>query len=77
MPATYSPEYGVAEDCNYELALLRWGCQALLESCRILNLEDSLIPKWEDVLDRLADFPQGQDGMELLSYQNSSMSLIP
>ena len=25
MPVSYSPEYGEAADCNFELALLRWG----------------------------------------------------
>ena len=32
LPATYSPEYDTVEDCNFDLALLRWGCQTLLES---------------------------------------------
>ena len=27
---TYSPEYGTAEDCNYDIALLRWGCLSLI-----------------------------------------------
>ena len=25
LPATYSPEYDIVEDCNFDLALLRWG----------------------------------------------------
>ena len=31
---TYSPEYGVAPDCNYDLALLRWSCRTLIESAK-------------------------------------------
>src|SRR3546814_14059778 len=28
---TYSPEIGSTSDCNYDLALLRWGAGALIE----------------------------------------------
>lgn len=42
---TYSPEYGSAKDCNYDIALLRWGCQTLLKASQILSIKDDLIPK--------------------------------
>ena len=58
LPETYSPEYGTAVDCNYDLALLRWACGALLEADRRLALVDPLAPKWKDVLARLAPFPE-------------------
>jgi hypothetical protein len=32
LPITLSPEYGSAPDCNYDLSLIRWGCQALLDA---------------------------------------------
>lgn len=47
LPATYSPEYDTVEDCNFDLALLRWGCQTLLESAHRLNIQDSLIETWK------------------------------
>ena len=59
---TYSPEYASAEDCNYDLALLRWGCQTLLEICTELNLHDPLDSKWREVLSRLADYPTDENG---------------
>lgn len=60
---TFSPEYGIAEDCNYDIALLRWGCNTLLEATRILSIDDELIPKWKQVIERLTDYPQDENGM--------------
>lgn len=60
---TFSPEYGIAEDCNYDIALLRWGCNTLLEATRILSIDDELIPKWKQVVERLTDYPQDENGM--------------
>lgn len=60
---TFSPEYGSAEDCNYDLALLRWGCRTLSEICRILGTEDPLLPVWRDTEKRLTDYPQDERGM--------------
>jgi len=52
-----SPEIGMmAEDTNYDVASIRWGCQALLEASEVLGNNDPLIPKWKDVLKRL-DYP--------------------
>ena len=57
---TYSPEYGTAEDCNYDIALLRWGCNTLLEASRILSVDDELIPRWKQVAEHLTDYPQDE-----------------
>ncbi|ULL13589.1 alpha-L-fucosidase [Paenibacillus sp. H1-7] len=63
LPLAISPEYpDKAEDTNYDLSLLRWGCQTLLYICDRLNLEDALKPRWEEVLDRLADYPVDDTG---------------
>jgi len=58
LPETYSPEYGAAPDCNFDLALLRWACGALLEAERRLALRDPLVPRWRDVLARLAPYAE-------------------
>lgn len=63
LPATYSPEYGSAEDCNFDLALLNWGCRTLLATCERLKIEDSLKEKWEDVVKKMADFPKDANGL--------------
>jgi hypothetical protein len=62
LPKTSSPEYGDAEDCNYDLALLRWGCRTLIDSAKILEIDDPLLPKWRDVLKRLTPYPVDETG---------------
>jgi len=63
LPTTLSPEYPTSgPDCNYDLALIRWGCQTLLESAQRLGISDSLAPTWRRVLDTLTPFPTNSDG---------------
>ncbi|MDF7808802.1 hypothetical protein P4E94_15240 [Pontiellaceae bacterium B12219] len=62
LPETSSPEYGEAEDCTYDLALLRWGCETLIECCEILDINDPLLPTWEDMLNRLTPYPVDETG---------------
>lgn len=54
---SYSPEYGSAEDCNFNLALLNWGCRTLLDITNRLHLDDELIPRWKSVLQDLTPYP--------------------
>ena len=65
LPSTHSPEYGSGNqgpDCNYDLALLRWGCSALIQACERLQIQDPLLARWRDVLDRLTDYPKDENG---------------
>ncbi|MEU5643377.1 glycosyl hydrolase family 95 catalytic domain-containing protein [Streptomyces milbemycinicus] len=62
LPKTFSPEYGSAPDCNYDLALLRWSCKTLLETVELLDKDDELAPKWREVLDKLVDYPVDENG---------------
>lgn len=57
LPTTYSPEYGDAQDCNYDLSLLRWGCQTLLWIDNRLELHDAQASEWRNVLRKLAAYP--------------------
>ena len=63
----YSPEYPKQPtpnpDTNIDLAILRWGCQALLDSCARLKIDDPLIPKWKDTLARLTPYPTNENGL--------------
>ncbi len=54
LPETFSPEYGPAEDCNYDLALLKWGCQTLME----LAPE----PEYQQIMEELTPFPVDENG---------------
>ena len=71
LPPTYSPETGTFKDCNFDLALLKWGCHALLNACRRLNIQDPLIPKWEEVIARTPDFPADKRGYMLGADKSS------
>ncbi|GAA1156721.1 hypothetical protein GCM10009654_10730 [Streptomyces hebeiensis] len=62
LPRTFSPEYGSAPDCNYDLALLRWSCRTLLETVGLLGEDDALAPTWQEVLDKLVDYPVDENG---------------
>lgn len=63
LPPTYSPEYGTVPDCNYDLALLRWGCETLMKTARRLGVDDPLYSKWKDVCENLTDYPQDENGL--------------
>ncbi|MCX4759446.1 Tat pathway signal sequence domain protein [Streptomyces sp. NBC_01275] len=64
LPSTLSPEYPVVppQDTNYDLALIRWGCQTLLESAELLGVDDESIPRWQEVLARLTPYPVDDNG---------------
>ena len=57
LPATYSPEYGSAQDCNFDLALLQWGCRTLLDITDRLHIADDLVPRWKEVVTDLVAYP--------------------
>jgi hypothetical protein len=65
----YSPEYpkqpSPSTDVNIDLALIRWGCQALLDTCARLQIDDPLIPKWKDTLARLTPYPTDENGLKV------------
>lgn len=63
MPRTYSPEYDFADDCNYTLSLLAWGCRTLTWSADRLGVADPLAQRWREVVDRMVTPPQGPDGL--------------
>lgn len=62
LPPTFSPEYGNAPDCNFDLALIRWSCRTLLDSATRLGVDDPLAPRWQEVLDTLVDYPVDGNG---------------
>ena len=65
LPRCYSSEYGCAEDTNQDLAIIRWGCQTLLDICQRLKLDDPMIPRWQETLKNLVEF-QTKDGVLMI-----------
>jgi len=65
----YSPEYPGQPtpnpDTNIDLALLRWGCQTLLDTCAQLNIDDPKIPVWKDTLANLTPYPVDENGLRI------------
>lgn len=59
----YSSEYGAADDANEALAMIQWGCGALLWMTDRLGIDDPEIPRWKDILDRLVEPPVDQYGL--------------
>lgn len=72
LPPTYSPETSVWKDCNFDLALFKWGCLILLRASHRLDIDDPLIPRWKEVAERLVDCPVDEHGFRLGSDQTSS-----
>jgi alpha-L-fucosidase 2 len=62
LPQTLSPEYGLAPDANYDIALLRWSLQTLLDTNTKLGLNDPLAAKWQQVLRDLVPYPVNSTG---------------
>lgn len=62
---TYSPETDVVDDANFDLALCKWGCYILIKTCQRLGIDDPLIPRWQDVIEKLVDFPVDERGFML------------
>lgn len=63
LPPTFSPEYGGSgPDCNFDLALLRWGCAALIDTSNRLGIDDPLLPRWKEVVADLAAYPTDENG---------------
>lgn len=70
IPNTSSPEYESAPkanwcpimDCNYTIALFRWGLERLLELNERYGLSDELEDQWREVLDNLVEFQVNENG---------------
>ena len=73
LPPTYSPEIANTSDCNMDLALFKWGCQRLIETCRILDIDDPLLPEWKRIHDNLTDYPHDEFGYRMGSDQTGPL----
>ena len=63
LPETISPEFPkTAPDTNYDLSLLRWGCQTLLDLDARFQIREPQAAVWREALQQLVPYPQGPDG---------------
>ncbi len=71
VPMGYSPEYPVAnkgqkgetKDANFDLALISWGLQTLLQASEILNTDADMRSQWKEVLNNLVSYPTDKNGL--------------
>jgi hypothetical protein len=63
LPKLQSPEYGEAEDNNYNLSLLRWACQTVIDLNKRYSLNDPLAQKCQETLDNLVAYPVNENGL--------------
>jgi len=75
LPFSHSPEFkgtmveGWGRDTSCDLFLMRWLARALLDAARILGITDPDIARWKDLIENLAEAPQGEDGLHLFEGQ--------
>jgi len=63
LPEAVSPEFPkTAPDTNYDLSLLRWGLQTLLELHPKVGDQGPHVAAWRDTLERLTPYPVGPTG---------------
>ncbi|MDH3719443.1 MAG: dienelactone hydrolase, partial [Planctomycetota bacterium] len=64
---SWSPEYpgGHGQDINFTLALLRWSCQTLVDINAEHDLNDPLLPEWQNILDNLVEFQVDENGLRI------------
>ncbi|MFI6724524.1 glycosyl hydrolase family 95 catalytic domain-containing protein [Streptomyces atratus] len=55
---TRSPEYANAEDCTYDLSLVRWGVRTLIASAKLLRNNDPRLKRWQDIDRRLTPYAE-------------------
>ncbi|MFJ7491412.1 glycosyl hydrolase family 95 catalytic domain-containing protein [Streptomyces sp. NPDC097727] len=55
---TRSPEYANAEDCTYDLSLVRWGVRTLIASAKLLRNDDPRLKRWQDIDRRLTPYAE-------------------
>lgn len=75
LPITHSPEFRSAEDCSYDLDLLRWGAGRLLEIAaekKLTARKEKLIPVWQDIFDRLV--PTHVDETGIMIGKNAQLN---
>ena len=65
LPPTFSPELGNFSDCNFDLALILWGCKRLIDICSLLNIDDPLLPEWKSIIKNLVDYQVDERGYKL------------
>lgn len=63
IPYTFSDEYGNAKETSLNIALARWGFETLISCAKRLKIDDPLLPKWKEMLAKMADYNINENGI--------------
>ena len=63
IPYAFSDEYGPAEETSMNIALAQWGFRTLIQCAERLKIEDPLLPKWKEMLEKMADYNIDANGI--------------
>lgn len=75
LPLSNSPEWeenspgAWGSDTTCDLALMRFLAQALIDTCRILKIDDSDLQRWTDLIEKLVGYPQDENGLQIFRGQ--------
>ena len=63
IPYSFSDEYGNANETSLNIALARWGYKTLIACANRLHINEPLLPKWQELLEKMADYPVDSSGI--------------
>ncbi len=63
----YSPTGQDFPDTNYNLAMIQWGCETLIDAAAKLEIDEPLLPRCREVLSRLTAPPMDTDGTLMIA----------
>lgn len=75
IPLSNSPEWGEnmpeawGSDTTCDIAFARWLAGSLLDAVKILNINDPDTQRWREVLEKLTDYPQDENGLQIYKGQ--------
>lgn len=65
LPVTHSPGYADVVDCTYDLSLLRWATDRLIDSTRRLGLSEPRLGRWQEMASRLTPYDEDDTGVRV------------
>jgi hypothetical protein len=65
LPKLHSPEHGDDEDNNYNVSVLRWGCQTLLALNKRYQFNGLMAPVWEQTFKDLVPYPVDENRLRI------------
>jgi len=65
LPLSFSDEYGEDKDVSLNIALARWGFKTLIETANHLQIKDTMLPIWKNLLANIVETPTDERGIRI------------